>query len=256
VRLAVLLVAAFVIGAAAGWRSDRSLSPAPAGSPPPSAAAPFRGATADRAACALAVVDVLADIERMNSEAYGDPEPFPDDLDPAYLPAAVEERARRVPLECPELGMDLARVDCTEFPCFTVWTSRTQIEDMKGPAGCPAWDATPRDDGHTLATNTWVGADGELLRVVLLGTYPPGWNAAHGGESLPREQRWTRFDLRRTEIWADLQAETGARDLTKVESAERSLESLRAQFGDDHEAVRFAEEALERARASGAAAAK
>jgi hypothetical protein len=208
----------------------------------------------DQAACARAVATGLAEIDALRRAAYGEPEPFPADLDPAYLPAAVQARARRVPLECPELGWQLVDVDCSEFPCFTVWNTSAVTGDVgMDPKDCPAWAEVPRDDAVTLASNVWVGPDGERLSVQMVATYPPGWWEAHPPGQQDPERRKSRFDLRREIVLGDLQAELGARDLTKVEQLEEMVSSLR-EAGFDEEHVQKWIDRLEEARAAEAQA--
>jgi hypothetical protein len=210
----------------------------------------------DQAACARAIADGFAAIEAMKRTAYGDPVPFPADLDPAYLPDAVEARARRVATECPELGLQLLDVDCSEFPCFTVWNTMgaTSFDpnrmglDLYGLDACPAWSSVPRDDAITNSHHQWIGPDGEDIHVAKLATYPPGWWEAHPPEPWAPGIRKTRVDVRTESILGDLQSELGAREPTWVEQLERAIEHSR-EAGSDEATLEALREQLEKARA-------
>jgi hypothetical protein len=210
---------------------------------------------ADRAACTAAVAAGLAEIEALRREAYGDPEPFPDDVDPAYLPAAVEARARSVSSACPELGLQLLKVDCAEFPCVTVWnrTSDADWNDLARLDTCGVWSSVERDDrSGTSVGGMWKGPNGEDISVSMVATYPPGWHETHPPPVRDPELRKPRFEVRKEWIFGDIQAELGARDMTKVEQLEWMVEAVR-ESEQDEETVQFWVDQLEEARAAEAA---
>ena len=153
--------------------------------------------------CAAQVASRTSDLEALRREAYGDPRPFPADLDPDFSPAAVEARARRVEVDCPALGWSLLAIECDEYPCFTVWDLPDDIEYAEAVGR--QWEAiecgagvTKPGIGHNVAsTNGSVRAeDGTTVQVFVIASYPPRALAEGFGKPAD-DRRKTRLAMRK-----------------------------------------------------------
>ena len=150
--------------------------------------------------------------------------------------------------------MKLLKVDCSEFPCVTLWNRTGAVEgnDFARLDTCAAWSSVPHDDhAGGSAAATWRSPNGADISVALVAAYPAGWHETHPPTRDP-ELRKPRFEVRKETIFGDLQADLGARDLTKVEQLEHMVEVVRAS-GHDDESLQYLVDRLEEARAADAA---
>jgi hypothetical protein len=70
--------------------------------------------------------------------------PFPIGLAPQYRSEGFEKALNAVLRECPEAGLDLAYLDCGEFPCMAFFTqhARTYSEGTRRLFDCDSWERT------------------------------------------------------------------------------------------------------------------
>jgi hypothetical protein len=152
--------------------------------------------------CEEAVARRLAEIDDLRSAAYGDPIPFPDDLEWTLQPEAVEARARRVMAECPELGWTLHEVDCSEYPCITFWDhaekegERVQLDD------CPAWSEV-RTQGEAMRASLFWEPDGTQREIIAVAQFSP--RSEDTWQTVPEGGRASRFEVRTQPILDDLE---------------------------------------------------
>src|SRR5690606_17221448 len=66
------------------------------------------------------------------------PEPFPEDLAEQYTAAGFEEIVRDLVKNC-GLEVDLAEVDCSEFPCVAWVRSKDLSLEWASPGACEGW---------------------------------------------------------------------------------------------------------------------
>jgi hypothetical protein len=115
----------------AGFGAGRLTAPRP---PPPE---PPDDLHACQAQLAVAV-DILEAQER---ERVGVPLAFPEDLPPQYRPEQFEAEIRAALAGCPETGLELAHIECDEFPCMAFFsqpegTSHHGVDRLRA---CDSW---------------------------------------------------------------------------------------------------------------------
>ena len=209
---------AVVGGAVAGWTTDSDgplagamqMTTSRVGTRAASTPSDDAGATT----CHDAIAERLAEIDELRRAAYGEPIPFPPDLEPHLLPEAVEERAQRVMTECPELGWTLHEVDCSEYPCITFWDAPGDRWDAPGDGPddrssperideCPAWGDRPGQGKALKVSCCHTDPGGASRQLVVLAEFSrhadDTWNIA------PPGGRLSRFDLRTQPAFSELE---------------------------------------------------
>jgi hypothetical protein len=176
--------------------------------------------------CEAQVASRLDDLETMQREAYGEAEPFPSDLHPAFHPDNVAELARRVELDCPELGWKLLEVECSEYPCFTVWDPPDSSDEKRATyseaMACGAAVRLPRPQGYASATTNGmiVSPTGDRIEVEVVASFPPGAVVEGFGE--PRDdRRKTRLSYRSDLVLAGLEETSWQADVEQPSSPSR-----------------------------------
>jgi hypothetical protein len=152
-------------------------------------------------------------------EKIGDPVPFPDGLAPQYGPEGFEDAVSEAMRACPDSGLHLARVDCSEYPCMAFFTQPENswnhaIEDLRS---CAAWrdqfgkmggqanDSFMTDDGVVEFSMASVSAEQEL------------------GE-MGDQNSTTRWTNRLDQGKQALMAELDGRDFTPIEQIDEEIE--------------------------------
>lgn len=129
----------------------------------------------------------VRDLDQQLAAAYltggaADPYEFPDDLDEAYTPEAVEDWVEKVRSECVGDADVRLRVDCGEFPCLVAATypasmSRTEVFCL------------PHDQASNAFTEALWPLEDVSVRAGMFFYGDPGW---------PGEGEGDRFDARRS----------------------------------------------------------
>jgi hypothetical protein len=230
----VAALAAFFAGAGIGqsWGS----SPAPAVARVSTRESAGGGSLGDRR-CAAAVAERLAEIDAVRRTAYGDPVPFPDDLDPEFRPDAVQARARAVATECGDTGVKLLDIDCSEFPCLMVWDVSRMSHDWDGgwlgiDRTCPTWSSAYDSRDIEGSAELLKDANGTDLSIAVIAPYPRDWRASHVPAAVPPERRMDRRTYRTSVLLDNVRAELDARWMTQ---AERQIYLHRYDVEDDAE---------------------
>jgi hypothetical protein len=150
-------VAGLVVGVWVGRWSATGPELAPAAP----IAAPERAPTeawplpADLPACQDELALARAVLAAQERERVGVPVPFPENLPAIYTPAGFEGAVRQALAECPQAEVELARVDCSEYPCFASFLQPTggMNHAIQGLLACPGWtsrfDNPRRGQGNT-----------------------------------------------------------------------------------------------------------
>jgi hypothetical protein len=102
-------------------------------------------------------------------EKEGMPQQFLADTLDEYREAAVAAVARKVVETCPELGLTLRRVDCSEYPCVAWFLGGG---DAGYPGDCQAWKDAYGSLNAT-ASDTLIGPDGQRLQLRGIGPVEP-----------------------------------------------------------------------------------
>ena len=169
-------------------------------------------------------------------DQVGRPEPFPPDLPDAYREAAITAVAEQVVETCPELGLDLRKVDCSEFPCLALFVHPA---DREGPASCPAWREA-YGDAQTTSNGTLVGPDGAELVYELMGPAPPPKflirELAQQSDDEPFVQSngMKRLMQRGRTAQDEIIAELGARERTEAEKHDQLRRFWQMQVDEDN----------------------
>lgn len=235
-RTAVASIVALLLGFLAGrWTTP----PAPVAvvAAPAPVAAPEAPAT--QPDCQRQLALAMSVLDATERDRMGAPRPFPPDLPPAMRPENFEQAVREGLAACPDVEAELARVECSEFPCLAFLAQEVDMEydAMTDLVECDGWtERFGRWAGKDV--QEFVTADGPVEYGVLL---PVPVGTKHD------ENAQKRSELRIADVRADLMAETGGREPTELEKLDLRIAALRAE-GDDE---RFAEllEALEKQRA-------
>ena len=152
-------------------------------------------------------------------DQIGRPVPFPANLPEKYREAAFTAVVEKVLAECPELGLDLHKVDCTEFPCMASFVG------SKSPVSCEAWRAE-YGDVHSMSSHVLVGADGERFSMQLVGPHVPEDIVPPEPQPMSEDGqiRWgngmIRHQQRGRDAREEIMADLGARELTDAEKRE------------------------------------
>jgi hypothetical protein len=156
-------------------------------------------------------------------EAVGDPVPFPDGLAPQYTPGGFEDAVKEAMRVCPDSGLQLKRVDCSEFPCMAFFTptGRETDDEVSDLSTCDAWTERFGIMGGMASLDFMT--DKGVTQFVMKSVAPADSWSFDENEQL----RWNR---RTDEGKAQIMADVGGRDLTKIEQLDRTIESLR-EFG-------------------------
>jgi hypothetical protein len=178
---------------------------------------------ATEAACRARVELAAALTTARQLDEIGRPRPFPPDLPDKYREPMVTEVARKVVLTCPELGLDLRRVDCSEFPCLAFFVGSEQVN----PTRCSTW-VDVYGGGVTNSSGVLVGADGERLHYNLVGPgipqdlVPPEPQPEPEDGMFVQSNGMKRLRARGQEAREEVMAAYGARELTEAEKREDS----------------------------------
>jgi hypothetical protein len=206
---------------------------------------------ATEAACRARIALATALATARQLDQVGRPEPFPADLPEKYREETIRAVTERMVESCPELGLDLRKVDCAEFPCLALFV---QPADREGPAACPAWREV-WGVGQMGSNDTLIGPDGQELAYALMGPVLPEEFFPHRPEKLPGGQiAWSngmkRMMQRGQEARDEVIAELGARERTEAEQRDEQRRHLQeaADEGDEDAAQML--EMLEQHRAS------
>lgn len=178
----------------------------------------------DLASCQQQLAVATGILDAQQREAVGTPVPFPDDLPDAYRPETFEANVRRGLQECPGTGLELAFVDCSEYPCFA-WFGGDDVWALRR---CPWWAERYTNPAIDQASGSLITATGER-RYTGLGERPPG------GHDPLDDNAMQRFQLRNQEAVDLLQEAWDARELTDQERDDRMVGFWRerAQAGDE-----------------------
>jgi hypothetical protein len=173
-------------------------------------------------------------------EREGRPEPFTDDVPEKYREAAVTEVVKEVVEACPELGLTLRRVDCSEYPCMAWFVGEPDSEE---PWRCKPWVDAYGAGGAT-SSHTLIDADGQRFRTYGLGPYDPERERSPDPmeiDSSCMSNESARMTSRYQAEMDALASDLGARERTTVEQHEDELASLqrRAAAGDERAAQAF-----------------
>ncbi|MEZ4241820.1 MAG: hypothetical protein R3F59_37865 [Myxococcota bacterium] len=253
------VVAAITLGALAGWLARAPTAPVQERTVPLTTApaevrrelerhrpAPATAACLDQRATALLLLGVESGLEVPATEPEcraqlalaeavaterqqheeGTPEPFLADTRDAYREAAVAAIARAVVETCPELGLTLRRVDCSEYPCMAWFLGGA---DAGAPVACPAWKDAYGTRSAT-AGDSLVGPDGQPIQVFGIGpveperTEPPPTPAeAEARIACGRGEHTRRLLTRQRNERYDVADEFGAREQTAAEQRQDDI---------------------------------
>ena len=151
----------------------------------------------------------------------GDPVPFPEDLPLQYTPAGFEDAVRDAMRLCPDSGLHLARVDCSEYPCMAFFTQPEHawnhaLDDLRG---CDAWrDRFGKGGGQG---NSSFMTDGGIVEysMVSVATVDPDANWFDHDENA--STRWTnRYEQGKEALMAEL----GGREFTPLEQIDQQID--------------------------------
>lgn len=161
--------------------------------------------------CGAALDDALDALDRGRHAAGLVRTPLPADLPPEWQPEAVEARFEAAADECPEVGAAYLGVDCSEFPCVTMWLG-PEPEEL---AACPRL-ATPAPDRASWSAGAFLrDAEGEDVMVGATAYGPPGWYA----ESKADPTANARMPRRLQELLIEARAPLGLRGPDAVDQA-------------------------------------
>jgi hypothetical protein len=182
-------------------------------------------------------------------EKEGLPQPFLADTLDKYREAAVTEVARKVVETCPELGLTLRGVDCSEYPCVAWFLGGGDAGD---PGDCQAWKDAYGSLNAT-ASDTLIGPDRQRLQLRGIGPVEP-----HRVEPKPtpaeleeqvarrRGEHSLRLLTRRRNERDGLVDELGAREETEAEKREDQLALWQRLADEGDESAAQMVEALEK----------
>jgi hypothetical protein len=165
-------------------------------------------ATKQRLALAEGIID--AQIEAQT----GTPVAFPEDLEPQYTPEGFEQAVREAMEDCPDIEVELAFTDCSEFPCMAYFS---QPEGGYNHAigklrSCASW--RERFDMGGQANHSFM-TDAGKVEYSMASPRPPGWTGDDNDN--------TRWSFRLEQGRAQLMDMWGGREPTPLEEVEVDL---------------------------------
>lgn len=157
-------------------------------------------------------------IDRQVEERTGTPVPFPEDIPPQYTGEGFETAVHEALAECGVDGLELALVDCSEFPCMAFFSQTTKsynhaVGDLRS---CEGW--TKRFERGGTANSSFMTNDG-VAEYSMASVYPRHTDSD--------ENSSTRFRTRLAEGESALMELWGGREFTELEGIEMKLEILR-----------------------------
>ena len=213
---AAMLAAAFAIG--------RATAPLPVIAPmvPRVAAAPLPTAPSDDSLkdCQKRLAFAQGVLEAKGQPPYEGPIPFPDELGPQFRAAGFEQAVNDVLRSCPDRGLRVANVDCSEYPCMAFFTqpegSMNHVADEL--RNCDAWKKTFGLTGGT-ANASFMTDDGVVEYSMLAANPydpdddPPPYDPNAGKRFMDRVEQGKQR----------LMAELGGREYTPLEQIDQQI---------------------------------
>ena len=159
-------------------------------------------------------------------EKVGDRVPFPDDLPPQYTPAGFEDAVRRALAACPSSGLEVRRVDCSEFPCMMFFGQArgSYNHAIEGFSKCDAW--------REQFPGQWLGGGNDLF-MTDHGIVEYSYAAPAPEDFVSDENVGKRQSLRATEGRSQMMADADGRDLTQVEQLDLAIEMFSSMEGHE-----------------------
>lgn len=177
-------------------------------------------------------------------DQIGRPRPFPADLPEKYREAGFTAVVQKVLAECPDIGLELHKVDCAEFPCLASFVG------SQSPVSCDAWRAE-YGDLHSMSSHVLVGADGERFVTQLVGPHvpdafaPPDPDPPSEDGPFAEGNGMKRLTQRGRDAREAIIADLGARELTVEEQRDDKRAALRESAKDNPEGTAWMLEKLE-----------
>ena len=127
---------------------------------------------------------------------------FPDNLPEQFTSAGFEQIVRDVVRDC-DLGVDLADIDCSEYPCLAWVRSKNLARSHVSPSGCGRWNQAFR--GGSLVTYALEGNPfgGRTERYHVWVVTPPSRDRDANQRLINRGEK--RMNAR----WADMIGDSG-----------------------------------------------
>ncbi len=226
----VLACLTLALGFAAGrWtEAPPPLTDTPAATPPRSAApgtvveqesAPVVASSADAlAACEKQLALVTSIMDAQVTERVGTPVSFPDDLPEPYTYAGFEPAVRNAVESC-DSSLELAHIDCSEFPCMAFFSQpRGSMNHAVGALrACHVWRQTFRDHGGQ-ANSRFMTDEGLVEYSVAVPR--PADSDFDDNASKRWHSRLEEGEAALMEVW-------GGRELTELEEIDESIKFWR-----------------------------
>ncbi len=154
-------------------------------------------------------------IDAQITAQVGTPQPFPDELEPQYREDGFEAAVLEALEDCPEAGIELAFVDCAEFPCMAFFSqpSGRYNHGVATLRNCESWRAS--FDGGGQANGNFM-TDKGVMEYSLASPRPSGtrWDDDAGARWTYRMEEGKR---RLMDLW-------GGREFTELEKIDRSID--------------------------------
>jgi hypothetical protein len=157
-------------------------------------------------------------LDAQERERVGVPVPFPEGLPPIYTAAGFEGAVRQALAECPDAEVRLAKVDCSEYPCFALFSQPRggMNHSVDGLARCPGWTSRFTNPMHGQANSSFMTDDGPAEWSLLAPT-------PEGVEDADPENAGKRWEVRRDEAVQALMDAWGGRPYTELEQVDQEL---------------------------------
>jgi hypothetical protein len=154
-------------------------------------------------------------IGKQMEERTGTPVPFPDDLPTQYTAEEFETAVREALAECKTPGLELAYVDCSEFPCMAFFSqpAKSYNHGVYELRECEGWSRRFESGG---GANSSFMTDEGVAEYSMMSVSP---------RSTDRDENAsTRWRVRLSEGEAALIDAWGGREFTEIEEVELSME--------------------------------
>ncbi len=168
----------------------------------------------DLATCEQQLEFASGVISAQIEEKVGTPVPFPDDIPRQYTADGFEAAVRSALAQCDTVGLEIARIDCSEFPCMAYFSQPEGTYNHGAGAlrECDGWRSHFNSGGQS---NAGFMTDNGYVEYSMLSPYPI---------SVDRDENAsTRWSARLEEGRAWLMDEWNGRELTELEDVDRSL---------------------------------
>lgn len=154
----------------------------------------------------------------------GDPVAFPADVPPQYRSDRFEQEVRDALADCPDAELELAHVDCSEFPCmaFFAQPEGSMAHAVYALRRCDAWKE--RFEGSNMSTARFRTTDG-YREWSMVGPSPDS--------EVTTENKSVRWNLRRDEGKQVLMDAWGGYELTRLEALDEQIGFFRAEGNQD-----------------------